>query len=263
MTGQADELLAAGDVSGARAALVDAIKRTPDDQRARMFLFQLLAVQGEWDKALAQLRALAQLSPEAQMLAATYNQAIAAEQMRAKAFAGEVPFTVLIASSSWVDDLAQALTAFSAGRISEGEERRAQAFDAAADTPGELDGQRFAWLADADGRFGPAFEAVVAGRWGLVPFEAVSDIKTEGPKDLRDVVWLPAEMRLKSGQSFAAFLPARYPGTELESDPAVRLGRKTEWKVVAGGEGGLGQRVWQTDAGAETGLLSLRQLTFD
>lgn len=259
----ADELLAAGDVDGARAALVDTIKRSPDDQRARMFLFQLMCVQGEWDKAQAQLRALAQLSPEAQMLAATYNQAIAAEQMRAKAFSGEIPFTVLIASSSWVDDLAAALTAFHQGRISEGEDKRGQAFDAAGDTPGELNGERFEWIADADSRFGPAMEAVVAGRWGLLPFEAVAEIKCEGPRDLRDVIWLPVEMRLKSGQSWAAFLPARYPNSELEADAGLRLGRKTEWKAVPGGEGGVGQRVWSTDDGGDMGLLSLRKLAFD
>jgi type VI secretion system protein ImpE len=261
--GSADELLAAGDLDGARASLVDTIRRSPDDQRARMFLFQLLAVMGEWDKAGAQLRALAQLSPEAQMLAATYNQAIAAEQMRAKAFAGEVPFTVLIASSSWVDQLAEALTALHQGRISEGEEKRGAAFDQAGDTPGELNGERFAWIADSDSRFGPAFEAVVAGRWGLVPFEAVSEIKCEGLKDLRDTIWLPVEMRLKSGASWAAFLPARYPGSEIESDADLRLGRKTEWKTVPGGEGGVGQRVWATDDGGEMGLYQLQKLAFD
>lgn len=259
----ADELLAAGDLDGTRASLVETIKRSPDDQRARMFLFQLLAVQGEWDKAAAQLRALAQLSPEAQMLAATYNQAIVAEQMRAKAFGGDAPFPVLIASSSWVDDLAGALTALHQGRISEGEEKRGQAFDAAGDTPGELNGERFAWIADSDGRFGPAFEAVVAGRWGLVPFEAVSEIKAQGPQDLRDVVWYPVQMRLKSGQSWAAFLPARYPGTELAADAALKLGRRTDWKAVPGGEGGVGQRLWSTDDGGEVGLLALRKVVFD
>ena len=36
----ADDLLRAGDLSGARLALVDRVKRAPDDQPSRMFLFQ-------------------------------------------------------------------------------------------------------------------------------------------------------------------------------------------------------------------------------
>jgi type VI secretion system protein ImpE len=65
----ADELLRAGDVDGARAALIEVVRAKPSDHTARMFLFQLLCVLGEWDKAKSQLAILAQLSPEAQMLA--------------------------------------------------------------------------------------------------------------------------------------------------------------------------------------------------
>jgi type VI secretion system protein ImpE len=38
----ADELLRAGDIEGARASLVDSVRKAPQDQPARMFLFQLL-----------------------------------------------------------------------------------------------------------------------------------------------------------------------------------------------------------------------------
>ena len=65
----ANALLNAGDLNGARAALVDQVKRAPQDQPARMFLFQLFCLLGEWEKAKSQLRALASLSPEAQRAA--------------------------------------------------------------------------------------------------------------------------------------------------------------------------------------------------
>jgi type VI secretion system protein ImpE len=87
----ADDLLRAGDLDGARQALVERVKRAPDDQPSRMFLFQLFCILGEWDKAKAQLKVLTQLSPEAQMLAVAYNLAIDAELQREKAFAGELP----------------------------------------------------------------------------------------------------------------------------------------------------------------------------
>ena len=250
-----DDLLCAGDLSAARAALVDTVKRAPGDQGARMFLWQVMAVQGDWDKAVSQLRALASLAGEAQMLSTVYHQAIVAEGQRAKAYAGQAPFPVLVSSSPWIDRLAEGLGALAAGRTQEGSALRDEAFDAAGDTPGEIDGTPFVWIADADPRLGPCFEAIVAGRWGLVPFEAVTRIKTEGPRDLRDVVWLPVEMALRSGQSAAALLPARYPGAETASD-ALRLGRATEWE----GDVPLGQRLWSRDDGAETGVLDFREI---
>jgi type VI secretion system protein ImpE len=258
----ANELLAAGDLDGARATLVEAVKRSPDDQGARMFLFQLLAVCGEWDKAVAQARALASLSAEAQMMATVYNQAVAAEKRRLEAWAGRQPFEVLSASSPWIERLAEALGAMAQGRESEGEALRDQAFEEAGDTPGVRDEAKFAWVADIDPRLGPCFEAIVGGRWGLIPFEAVDVIKVDGPNDLRDVVWLPVQIMLRSGQSAAALLPARYPGTETETDSDLRLGRKTEWRNGAGPERPVGQKVWGFDDGEEAGLLTIGRLDF-
>jgi type VI secretion system protein ImpE len=259
---QADELLQSGDLAGARAALIDRVRNAPDDQAARMFLFQLQALLGEWDKASAQLRALAQLSPEAQMLAAVYSLAIQAEKTRALAFAGQGEFPVLVASSPWVDSAAQALSALAQGRTAEGEALRDEAFAAAPDTPGRFnDDKTFLWVADADPRFGPCFEAMVSGRWGLIPIEAISEIRCDGPTDLRDLVWLPVEMTLRSGQGVAGFLPARYPGSETAENTAVRMSRATEWVEAEAGQIGLGQRLLAFDDGSDADLLSLRRLT--
>ena len=249
------ELLASGDLASARAELVDKVKRAPGDLGARMFLWQVMAVQGDWAKAGVQLRSLASLSGEAQMLATVYNQAFAAEARRAEAYSGRAPFPVLVSTSPWIEALAKGLGDVAAGRIEDGERLRDEAFDAADDTPGEIDGRKFGWIADVDPRLGPCFEAIVAGKWGLVPFEAVSRIKTEGPRDLRDVVWLPVEMALRSGQSAAALLPARYPGSEL-GDDALKLGRATQWE----GETPVGQRMWSFDDGEDIGLLDFQEI---
>ena len=256
----ADELFRAGDLAGARAALVETVKRAPNDQRARMFLFQLQCVAGEWDKALLQLRALAQLSPEAEMLSVTYNQAIAAERLREQVFKGEAQPALLVSSSPWAGDIAAALGAFSQHRVEEGEARRDAGLDAAPDTPGEIDGAAFDWIGDADGRFGPTFEAVIAGQWGLMPFEAVQQVTSEGAADLRDLVWYPVQIAFKSGQSVAAFLPARYPGTTETGDAELLLGRRTDWRDGASGQEGLGRRLLTLSDGADVDLLSLRRL---
>ena len=261
MADDADQLLRAGDLDGARRALVEVVRTKPADEQARMFLFQLLAVAGEWDKARTQLNLLAQLSPEAQMLSIAYGQAVAAERVRADVFAGQAPMELLV-NSDWAQGLADAVTHIAAGRVAEGEAAREAAFDAAPDTPGTLDGTAFDWIADADGRFGPAFEAIIAGRYGLVPFDAVSSVKSEGPKDLRDTVWYPVQIAFKSGQSVAAMLPTRYPGSEASPDVNERLGRATNWHDIGSGQQGSGQHLWALSTDEDRDLMSVRLLRF-
>jgi type VI secretion system protein ImpE len=257
-----DEMLRAGDLAGARSALIDRVKRAPDDQESRMFLFQLQCVLGEWEKAKAQLRLLAQMSPEAQMLAVAYNMAIEAEIEREKAFAGETPPALLVNTSEWAGDIAAALGFLAQGRTDDSIAARDRAFEAAPDTPGQFGDKSFDWIADADVRFGPSFEAVIYGRWGLVPFDAVKKITSQGPQDLRDVVWLPVEIEFRTGQSVASILPARYPGAQSAESANLVLSKETDWRDGPTGPQGLGQRVWALSDGDEVGILSLRQLTF-
>ncbi len=258
----AETLLREGDLGGARADLVELVRKSPGSVEARMFLFQLLCLTGEWQKARAQLSALAQLSPEAQMLSVAYGQAIEAELVRADAFAGKAPVALLVKSAGWAEDLAAALGHEAAGRIAEAEAARNKAFDAAPDTPGELDGHAFDWIADADARFGPSLEAIIAGKWGLLPFSSLEYVKSSGPKDLRDTVWLPVQVGFKSGQSVAGFLPVRYPGTEKSTETSDVLARSTQWIDGPLGESGLGQHVLSLSDGEGAGLLSLRELRF-
>lgn len=261
MATDADQLLRAGDLDGARRALVEVVRAKPSDEGARMFLFQLLAVAGEWDKAVNQLNLLAQLSPEAQMLSVAYGQAIEAERERASVFAGRTRLKQL-ATHDWAEPLADAIEHYAHGRTAEGDAARYAAFEAAPDSPGTLDGVAFDWIADADSRFGPSFEAIVGGRYGLVPFDTVASIKSEGPKDLRDTVWYPVQLAFKAGQSVAALLPSRYPGSETADDVNERLGRATGWHDTDWGQAGSGQHLWALSTGDERDLLSVRSLVF-
>lgn len=257
----ADLLLRSGDLDGARAALVEVVRARPADEQARMFLFQLLAVSGEWDKAKKQLNALAQLSGEAQMLSVAYGQAIDAEAERMAVFAGAARAHQHVASA-WAEGVVDALEHFGCGRIGEGEAARDAAFDAAPETPGTLDGEAFDWIADADARFGPTFEAIVGGRYGIQPFDQVERIESEGARDLRDTVWYPVQIFFRSGQSVAAMLPARYPGSEMSADVAERLARATNWVERPWGEAGVGQHLWSLSSGDDRDLLSVRRLSF-
>lgn len=259
----ADALLRQGDVDAARAALVEAVRAAPDDQRLRMFLFQLLALNGEWDKARNQLQALTQLAPEAQMLSVTYGQAIEAEQQRDAVFAGKADAVLLAGEGGWAEGVAKALAHFARGELDTAQALRDAAFEQAPDTPGSCNGTRFDWIADCDSRFGPTFEAIVGGRYGLLPFDTVTSIRSGGPEDLRDVMWYPVEIEFRNGHSAAGFLPARYPGSAAARDGLARLGRLTGWEDQPWGQQGLGQRVWTFSDGDDCGILDLRAIEFD
>ena len=103
---------------------------------------------------------------------------------------------------------------------------------------------------------------MIAGRYGLVPFDQVTKITSDGPEDLRDLVWFPVQIEFKSQQSVAAFLPARYPGSERSDDGQVVLARLTDWADEDWGQRGVGQRIWTTSAGEDVGILDLRSLVF-
>ncbi len=248
---RADDLLRAGDLGGARRVLVEVVKSDPGHVPTRLFLFQLLSVAGEWAKAKSHLATLAQLSPEAQMLSVVYGQAIDAEAVRANVMAGRER-AIVHGGSDWAQGVAEALQL---GDTAQAEDVRAAAFDAAPDTPGTIDGAEIDWIADADPRFGPVIEAIVGGRYGLLPFDAVAKITAEGPKDLRDIVWYPVELTLKVGPRIAALLPARYP--DLSADPAELAARATGWRDDGRG---VGQRLWTASDGEDRGLLSVRSV---
>ncbi len=261
----ADALWRGGDIDGARAALVARVKAAPADVPTRMFLFQLMALTGDWDKARTQLDTLARLSPAAQMLAVAYGQAIEAERQRAAALAGEGEVPVLARGGDWIDGLAAAIGLRARGDIAGASAHRDAALDRAPDTAGTLsaigiDGEvAFEWIADADPFFGPALEAIVGGRWGLLPFDAIEVLTSAGASDLRDTVWFPVEVRLRAGGSVAAMLPARYPGSHAAADVAHRMGTRTDWDDDGRG---IGQRVLMTSGGEEFGLTALRRLHF-
>ena len=257
---KADELLASGNVAAARQQLIEEVRANPGDVGVRMFLFQMCALLGEWDRAKAQLETIAKLDPEARMLSVAYSQCIAAEAERAKVFAGEEPATIL-AKVEWGAALAAALQARQKG-AGNAEALYAQVFDTAPTTAGTTDaGRDFDWIADADPRLGPVTEAIIAGRYGLMPFCALESLTINPPLDLRDTIWIEAEFGLAQGARVAGFIPLRYPGSETADDAAIVRGTATDWVADGSGEHPLGHRLFAFSDGSEIPVQQLRELT--
>ncbi len=255
-----EELLRRGEPEAALPALQERVRGEPANPKLRVFLFQLLCVLGEWERARDQLKALAELDAGSFPLVHLYGAAITCELLRREVFAGVRTPMVLGEPLSWMALLLQALAAEAQGRAPEAKRLRADALEQASAVPGTVDGEAFDWIADADSRLGPVCEAVVDGRYYWVPFERIRSVALDPPSDLRDVLWIPAHVGLVNGGEAAALLPARYPGSESDPDGLIRLGRKTEWREVAPETfHGRGQRMLSTDSN-EYSLLNVRRI---
>ena len=256
----AEQTLRDGRVEEALAELQVEVRKAPDNAEYRVCLFQLLCVIGDWERARAQLKVLGELNAGALPLVHVYGTAITCESLRAEVFSGARTPLVLGEPLAWMALLLQGLSEAAHGRSTTAAAMRGDALEKAPAVPGTIDGEPFDWIADADSRLGPVCEAVIDGRYYWVPFERLRSIALEAPSDLRDVVWMPAQLRLTNGGETAALIPARYPGSERDGYNRIRLSRKTEWDEVAPDTfHGRGQRMFATSA-AEYALLSTRRI---
>ncbi len=256
----AQELVAAGDPHGALQALQQQVRDNPGDARLRVFLFQLLCVLGQWERAMSQLEVCGQLDAGTLAMVNTYREAIKCEAVRSAVFAGKTTPVVFGQPAEWIALLVQALSHAAQGHPEQAAQLRAQAFEAAPATPGTLNGEAFDWIADADSRLGPVLEVVLNGRYTWVPFEALLAVHVDEPEDLRDMVWAPAHLTFANGGESVALIPTCYPGTREQPEGRYQLARATEW-LPAGPEqyAGLGQRVLSSSS-AELGLLEVRDI---
>jgi len=259
----AEEALREGDPQAALSALTAAIRAQPSEVRLRIFLAQLLCVLGHWERAWDQLGVCAELDAAALPMREAYRQAISCEQLRGAVFEGRKSPLLFGEPLPWLALLIESLLRGGQGDMGAARSLRESAFEQASAIPGRIDDKPFEWLADADTRLGPVLEAFVEGRYYWIPFERLTSVVAEAPTDLRDAVWLPAQLRFINGGETLALLPVRYPGTEASGDPRLQLARATQWQEAPDGAWcGIGQRLLATEAG-EFPLLDLRRIEFE
>jgi type VI secretion system protein ImpE len=269
------DALRAGNLDQALVNLQNEVRAAPDDPKLRIFLFQLLSVVGQWQRALTQLMVVRDLDPPAVAMVRTYEQVLRCEVLRSQVFAGERTPLVLGEPEPWIAQLIEALRLSSQGNFAASQRLRDEAYEAAPATAGHLQLAipstespdpstvdpgyplgastheiQFEWLADADSRLGPMLEAIVNGRYYWVPIQRIARVEIDPPTDLRDIVWLPARFLWKNQGDAVGMIPTRYAGSESSTDSQLRLARRTEWTEPAPGIfQGIGQRLLATDQG--------------
>lgn len=259
----AEQLVKDCTLRAALAELQNQVRSDPSNVKYRIFLFQLLATLGEWNRALTQLNVAGELDAATLPMVQTYREAIHCEALRAAIFAGERAPLIFGEPPPWLVLLLEALKADAKGEHEAAAAARGAAFDQAPAGAGRVDGEPFAWLADADGRLGPVLEAVVNGRYFWIPMQRIRRIELDAPADLRDAVWMPASFTWTNGAQTVGLIPTRYNDTVACGDEALLMARRTEWAGSGALAGhGLGQRMLVSDAG-EYALMDLRLIEFD
>ena len=257
---QAEQLLREGKADECLAELLKEVRGNPADAKLRVFLFQLLSIQGEWDRALTQLNVAADLDANNLLMAQVCRQALQCEALREEVFAGNRSPLIFGEPQEWVGWMAQANQMAAQRKYLAARKLRDQAFEAAPAAAGSVNGRPFEWNADADTRLGPILETIIDGRYFWTPFHAIREIVIEEPANLRDIVWIPAQFTWANGGTCPGLIPTRYAGSHKSDDASVRMARKTDWMEHEGGHcEGLGQRLLATD-NTEYPLLEIRRV---
>lgn len=260
-SGAAERHLKDGDPVAALARLQEDVRARPSDAKLRVFLFQLLCVLGQWERALNQLKVASEMEPLALPMAQMYGDAVRCEAIRDEVFDGRKSPMILGEPDQWLALLIESRLRAGRGEGAQSEDLRLRAFEDAPASSGDVNGTPFEWIADADSRLGPVMEAIINGRYYWVPFSRIAKVSFEKPEDLRDLVWMPAQMQFANGGESLALIPTRYPGSESSPDGAIALARKTEWQAFAeDAYAGLGQRLFATDT-AEVPMLEVQTLS--
>lgn len=259
----AEQALKEGDALRALKLLTDEVRSSPQDAKKRVFMFQLLCVLGQWERALNQLNVAFELDASTLPMVQTYREAIACETLRLQVFAGQKAPMLFGEPETWIALLIEALLREGRGEADAARQLREQGLEQAPATAGTADGQPFAWIADADTRLGPTIEAVINGRYYWLPWNRLAKVDIDPPEDLRDAVWMPAHFEFTNGGDIVGLIPTRYPDTVLAQGDALALSRQTDWRETTPGVYiGLGQRLITTD-NAEFPLMDLRSVVLE
>ncbi len=252
-----------GDVARALKLLTEQVRSHPQDAKLRVFLFQLLCVLGQWERALNQLNVSLELDAGTLPMVQTYREAIACETLRLQVFAGHKAPVLFGEPETWIALLIEAMLREGQGDAKAAHTLREQALEQAPASAGTIDGQAFAWIADADTRLGPTIEAVINGRYYWLPWNRLAKVDIDPPEDLRDRVWMPAHFEFTNGGDVVGLIPTRYPDTDLAAGDMLALSRRTDWRETdAGVFVGLGQRLIATDTG-EFALMDIRSVVLE
>src|SRR5258708_8591921 len=137
----AEQSLKSGDPAAALAQLQEQVRAKPADAKLRIFLFQLLCVLGQWERAQNQLTVASNLDPLALAMAHTYGDALRCEGVRGDVFEGKTSPMIFGQPEQWLALLIESLLLAGRGELPRSLQLRETAFREAPASPGHIHGR--------------------------------------------------------------------------------------------------------------------------
>lgn len=259
----ARELLEAGRLTEALNALNESVRTRPTDATLRIFLFELLCLQGALDRAARQLEVLTAQArdPAFELGVRLYRQLLDSERVRQQVFHHGMAAAFLAPPSPSV--LRYAALVRSLPAVEDTGQMLAEAEEASPAIGGRFRERSFSHFRDADDRLAPVLEVHRDGKYYWLPLHHVKTLSVPSPQTLRELIWVRARVELHDGSGGEVFVPVRYVDSHTHANELVRLGRMTEWEALSGAlVVGMGQRVFLVDD-EEVPLLELGTIEFD
>jgi type VI secretion system protein ImpE len=259
----ANDSFKAGRLKEAIDAQLAGVKADPADHGKRIFLFELLCFSGDLDRAARQIDAVSYGEMELDTAVLSYRKLTDAERARRRLFEEGVQPKFLGEVPEHVYWRLEALICLREGRPADAQARLDKAAEAAPVIKGRLNDKPFESLRDYDDVLGTVLEVMNRDAYYWVPLEQVASLAMKAPQFPRDLLWIPANLEMKSGEAGDAFLPVLYAGSHAHADDAIKLGRATDWKGSEDGPvQGLGARLFRVGDG-DLPLLDWRQLVVE
>ncbi len=257
-------LLEAGRIDDAIQAVTQDVKARPADSSLRVFLFELLCLKGDLDRASKQLDVLGTQGSglDSELAIQIYRDLIAAERARRAVFHdGGLP-KFFLPPPPYMDDYV-----LLANKIAKAPAEAAAMLPAAEEQwpaiTGRIGDRPFESCRDLDGRGGPVLVVFHNGSYLWLPFEQIRRIDVTAPRKLRDMVWAHAQVETYEDSVGDVFVPALYVDTHTHANDQARLGKVTEWLSLQDQLlYGAGLRVFLVDD-EEMSIFDLRNVEFN
>ena len=124
----AEQFIKDGSPNEALKTLQAEIRKNPANPKLRIFLFQLLAVLGEWERAFTQLNLTGDLDAATLPMVQTYREAIRCEILRKEIFSGQKMPLFFGEPEQWIALLVESLKLTAQQQYADAESLRIPAF---------------------------------------------------------------------------------------------------------------------------------------
>lgn len=233
----------ADDLPGAIAAATDRVRQAPTDHAARYRLAELFCLNGELERADAQLAILLNQAPELQRRVSVARHLIRAEAARQDWYRAGRPPELLREPSDAIRLHLEGGVKLRDGDAAGAAALYAQAEAARAPRNGaDGSGAAFDDFRDLDDAIGGLLELLTMdGRYLWVDLADVAALDFVPGRHLLDLIWRELRLTLADGTAGTLYMPAIYAAIPPDS-PGFKLGRATDWVEGDGLVQGKGQR---------------------